>query len=150
MHGRSVMLQITDRVTTAGIDTFTTTVSSRQRVSAPCSQASKLAHNADAVDYVDQSTNGWLAWSARRLYSTDGVESVHVTVEEGVVHIWVLISERDMSVLRGIAQTESDVVDLVASSQQPFFLVDIHVVYRNSRPVENLLPTGAIYVPRKT
>lgn len=101
------------------------------------------------IDSSDQHVDGWIARIREEFYSNPSVESIFVTIEDGNVDVWVVIPKRDIHVVRRISEGEGRILRMFAAAEHPVFFLDFHVVYRADRSEKDLIPTGAIQLPRQ-
>jgi hypothetical protein len=107
------------------------------------------ADNREVFDYYNQYVDGWLSLVSEELYSNPAVEDIFVSIDENDVDIWVVIPQRDITVLHQLAEREWELTKILVSGERsPAFLVDFHVIYRCGRNIEDLAPTRAILLPR--
>ncbi len=99
-------------------------------------------------DFSNQLVNGWLSLLKKELYANPSVEDIFVDIEDDDVDVWVVIPERDLSILHQIVEAEGKLFETLFSGENPPFLVDFHIIYRCNRNVEDLAPTKAIRLPR--
>ncbi len=99
-------------------------------------------------DSSDQNVNGWLSLIKEELYANPSVEDIFVTIEDSNVDVWVVIPERDLTILHQIAEREWALSKTFVFGENPPFLIDFHIIYRCGRNVEDLTPTKAIRLPR--
>jgi hypothetical protein len=99
-------------------------------------------------DSSNQCVDGWIALIKEELYANPSVEDIFIDIEDNEVDVWVVIPERDLSILHQIVETEGKLFDTLASGENPPFLIEFHVIYRCGRNVEELAPTRAIRLPR--
>jgi hypothetical protein len=104
--------------------------------------------NEVGFDSSNQYVNGWLSFIKEELYSNPSVEDIFVDIEGGDVDVWVVIPERDLTILDQIVEAEGELFDTLVSGESPPFLIEFHVIYRCGRNVEELAPTKAIRLPR--
>ncbi|MBA7505281.1 hypothetical protein ES706_03947 [subsurface metagenome] len=104
--------------------------------------------NKRGFDSSDQNVNGWLSLIREQLYSNPSVEDIFVSIEDSDVDVWVVIPERDITVLDQLADIEWELLEMFVSGKHPAFLIDFHIIYRCGRNVEDLAPTRAIRIPR--
>ena len=100
-------------------------------------------------DSSSQDVNGWLSLIREGLHSIPLVEDIFVTIEGYEVDVWVVIPERDLAILHQIVEAEGELFDTLVSGENSPFLMDFHIIYRCGRNIEELVPTGAIKVPRQ-
>jgi len=100
------------------------------------------------VDSSNQDVNGWLSLIKSELYSNPSVEDIFVSIEDSNVDVWVVIPERDLTILHQIVEKEGELFGVLVSGESPPFLVDFHIIYRRGRKIEELAPTKAIRLPR--
>lgn len=107
-----------------------------------------IAQETSQTVLSDQSKDGWIAYIRTELYSISEVEAIYVTIEESNIDVWVLIPERDIRLVRQIADKETKILERFAGlEQQPKFLLDFHVVYRCGADELLLVPRRAIRLP---
>lgn len=111
------------------------------------SQATISQENSDIVS-SDQSINGWIAYVREEFYSVPEVEAIYVTIDENDVDIWLLIPNRDIGVVRQLAEREMNMLDRFATLERPQFLIEFHVVYRCDADESQYVPLRAIRLPR--
>jgi len=102
-----------------------------------------------SFDSADQYVNGWISRIREKLYSIPSVEDIFVSIEDTDVDVWVVIPNRDLSVLHQIVEREWELLKTLVSGESPPFLVDFHIIYRCGRNVEDLAPTRTIRLPRQ-
>lgn len=112
-------------------------------------QPATTASNVEDSAYSDQSVNGWISQIRDALYSIPSVESIYVSIQGEEVDIWVVIPKRDIGIVRQIAECQGRFLKMLALDEHSPFVVDFHVVYREGRSEEDLLPTRAFCVPRQ-
>lgn len=105
--------------------------------------------NKRGFDSSDQCVDGWIALIREELYANPAVEDIFVNVEDNNVDVWVVIPERDLTVLDQLADIEWELLEMFVSGEHPVFLIDFHVIYRCGRKIEDLAPTRAIRLPRQ-
>lgn len=105
--------------------------------------------NKRGFDLSDQCVNGWLALIREELYSNPSVEDIFVSIEDSDVDVWVIIPERDISILRQLVEIEGRILEMIVSGEHPPFLIDFHVIYRCGRNTEDLVSNRAIRLPRQ-
>jgi len=98
---------------------------------------------------ADNAVNGWLSLIREELYSISSVEDIIVSIEDNDVDVWVVIPERDLTILHQIVEREWELLKTLVSGENPPFLIDFHIIYRCSRNVEELAPTEAIRLPKQ-
>ena len=98
---------------------------------------------------ADNAVNGWLSLIGEELYSIASVEDIFVSIEDNDVDVWVVIPERDLTILHQIVEREGELFDTLVSGENPPFLIDFHVIYRCGRNIEELAPTEAIRLPKQ-
>ena len=108
----------------------------------------KSVGNTVDFDFSDQSVNGWLSLLREELYSNPSVEDIFVSIEDTNVDVWVVIPQRDITVLDQLADIEWKLLGMLVSGKHPPFIMDFHVIYRCDRDVEDLVPAIAIRLPR--
>jgi len=106
-------------------------------------------YNRGASDSSDQSTDGWLSRVREALYSNPSVEDIFFSIEYNNVDVWVVIPERDLSILHQIVEREWELIKTFVSGKSPAFLFDFHIIYRCGRNIDELAPTRAIRLPRQ-
>jgi len=99
-------------------------------------------------DFSNQLVNGWLSLIREELYSNPSVEDIFVSIEDSDVDVWVVIPERDLTILHQIVEKEGELFGVLVSGESPPFLIDFHIIYRCGRKIEDLAPTKAIRLPR--
>jgi len=99
-------------------------------------------------DFSNQYVDSWLSLIREHLYSNPCVEDIFVNIEGGDVDVWVVIPERDLTILDQIVEKEGELFEMLVSGESPPFLVDFHIIYRRGRKIEELAPTKAIRLPR--
>lgn len=92
----------------------------------------------------DQSKDGWIAYIGEEFYSVPEVESIYVTIEESYIDIWLVIPDRDIKLLRRIAEREIGVMERLAAIELPLFFLEFHVVYRHGADETQFVPDRAI------
>ena len=97
----------------------------------------------------DQEVDGWISRIREQLYLEPSVESVYMSIEEGNVDLWVVVPERDIQVVRRIAESQARIMDLFGQTEKPLFFIDFHVVYRNGHSEEEVIPKRAIRLPKE-
>jgi len=107
------------------------------------------ASNVGDLAYSDQSINGWISQIRDALYSIPLVETMYLSIEGEEVDIWVVIPKRDIGIVRQIAECQGRFLKMLALDEHSPFLLDFHVIYREGRSEEDLLPTQAIRIPRQ-
>ena len=100
-------------------------------------------------DSSNQCVDGWLSHIREELYSNPSVEDVFVSIEDNNVDVWVVIPERNLTVLDQLADIEWELLEMFVSGEHPVFLLDFHIIYRCGRNLEDLAPTRAIRLPRQ-
>ena len=100
-------------------------------------------------DSSSQDVNGWLSLIKEELYSNPSVEDIFVSIEDSNVDVWVVIPERDLTILHQIVEREWELLKAFVSGEHSPFLIDFHIIYRCGRNVEDLAPTRAIRLPRQ-
>ena len=108
----------------------------------------KSVDNTRCPDISNQCVDGWIALIREELYANPSVEDIFVSIEDNSVDVWVVIPERDLTVLDQLADIEWKLLEMFVSGEHPVFLADFHVIYRCGRNVEDLAPTRAIRLPR--
>jgi len=97
---------------------------------------------------VDQTVNGWIEYLRGEFYSLPEVESVHVTIDDNNVDVWVIIPERDFAVLREVVDREMAVLENLGDVDRPPFLMEFHVLYRCGNAASRLIPQHALSLGR--
>jgi len=105
--------------------------------------------NKRGFDSSDQCVDGWIALVRGALYSIPSVEDIFVSIEGSDVDVWVVIPERDLTILHQIADREWALSKTFVFGENPPFLIDFHVIYRCGRNIEDLAPTRAIRLSRQ-
>ena len=105
--------------------------------------------NKREFDYSSQDVDGWIALIREKLYSNPVVEDIFIDIEDRDVDVWVVIPERDLSILHQIVEAEGKLFDTLVSGEDPPFLIEFHVIYRCGRNIGDLAPTRAIPLPRQ-
>ncbi len=77
-----------------------------------------------------------------------GGSHLFVSIEDNDVDVWVVIPERDLTILHQIVEREGELFDTLVSGESPPFLIDFHIIYRCGRNLEDLAPTRATRLPR--
>ncbi len=106
-------------------------------------------NNKGGFDFSNQDVNGWLSLIRDGLYSIPSVEDIFVSIEGSDVDIWVVIPKRDLNILHQIVEREWELIKLFVAGENPAFLVDFHIIYRDGRSIRDLAPTRAIWLPRQ-
>ena len=106
-------------------------------------------YNRRGFDSSNQCVDGWLSRIRHGLYVNPSVEDIFVTIEDSNVDVWVIIPERDLTVLDQLADIEWELLDIFVSGEHPVFLIDFHIIYRCGRNIEDLAPTKAIRLSRQ-
>ena len=96
----------------------------------------------------DQTVNGWIAYVREEFYSVPEVEAIYVTIEENDVDIWLLIPNRDIGLVRRLAEREMELLNRFATLERPLFLFEFHIVYRCGALESQFVPQRAIRLPR--
>lgn len=96
----------------------------------------------------DQQKDGWISYIQEVIYSISDVENIYVEIAGNEVDVWVIIPKRDIAVVRQIVESEGEIVRTFASVEDPAFLLDFHVVYRNGRDESLFVPELAIRLPK--
>lgn len=104
--------------------------------------------NKRGFDSSNQGANGWISYIRQELYSDPSVEDIFVSIEDNSVDVWVVIPERDISVLRQLVEIEGQILEMLVSGEHPAFLFDFHIIYRCGRNIDELAPTKSIRLPR--
>ena len=105
--------------------------------------------NKGGFDSSNQCVDGWIALVRETLFSIPLVEHIFVSIEDDNVDVWVVIPQRDITVLDQLADIEWELLETFVSGEHPAFLMDFHVIYRCDRNIEDLAPTRAIRLPRQ-
>ena len=108
----------------------------------------KSVDNTRCPDISNQCVDGWIALIREELYANPSVEDIFVSIEDNSVDVWVVIPERDLTVLDQLADIEWKLLEMFVSGEHPVFLADFHVIYRCGCNVEHLAPTRAIRLLR--
>lgn len=107
------------------------------------------AHNPRSYDSSDQGINGCLSHIAEGLYLLPSVEAIYVTIEESEIDIWVVLPERDITILKEIVEKELELSRPLIAGGTQVFLIDFHVIYRCGRGIKDIAPTRAIRIPKE-
>jgi len=102
-----------------------------------------------SMDASDQQVDGWLSQIREVFYSEPMVESVFVGIQESEVDVWIVIPNRDINVVRHIAERQNLIMTAFSHVEHPVFFIDFHVVYRAGRNEEQLIPQRTIRLPRQ-
>ncbi|MBI2916397.1 MAG: hypothetical protein HYY01_00230 [Chloroflexi bacterium] len=92
--------------------------------------------------------SGWVADLKEAIHRVPEVESAYITAERDYVDVWIIIPERDTRVLEQIADVQWKLYEDFGSAEQMPFALDLHVIYRNGRPAQELVPQGAMPLPK--
>lgn len=93
---------------------------------------------------LDQQKDGWISYIREVIYAVAEIEKVYVEIADKQVDVWVIIPKRDIAVVRQIVERQGEIVRAFASVEDPPFLLDFHVVYRNGRDESLFVPELAI------
>ena len=63
----------------------------------------KSVDNTRCPDISNQCVDGWIALIREELYANPSVEDIFVSIEDNSVDVWVVIPERDLTVLDQLA-----------------------------------------------
>jgi hypothetical protein len=96
----------------------------------------------------DQFKDGWITHIREHFYSTSQVEAIYMTINENDIDIWLLIPNRDIAIVRQLAEKETEILARFAALERPPFLVEFHVVYRCGADESQFVPQQAIRLPR--
>ena len=118
-----------------------------QRLYVSISKAS-IPQESSYMVLSDQSKDGWVAHIREEFYSVPEVEAIYVAIDENNIDIWLLIPNRDICVVRQLAEIEMKILERFISLEQPLFLLDFHVVYRCGADESQFVPQRAIRLRR--
>ena len=95
------------------------------------------------------SSQEWLSKIRTEVYKHKEVEALYVSIgEEGLVDYWIVIPQRDITLVRTLVECQQkDIVALFVREHGAPFQLDFHIIYREGREVENLVPSDAIEIP---
>ena len=98
----------------------------------------------------DSQSHSWLNRISKTVYANPAVEALFVSRgEEAVRDYWVVIPERDIALVRELIDDQQEkVLSLFAQTENVPFQLDFHIVYRNGRDINELIPSTAISVPK--
>ncbi|PKB60903.1 MAG: hypothetical protein BZY79_06675 [SAR202 cluster bacterium Casp-Chloro-G4] len=101
------------------------------------------------IEIIDSQSQSWISMISETVYANPAVEALFVSRgEEAVRDYWVVIPERDIALVRElISEQQNKVLRLFAHTDAPFQL-DFHIVYRNERDINELIPSEAISIPK--
>lgn len=94
--------------------------------------------------------HGWLQLIRREIYANPKVEALYIRFQEHrpAIDYWIIIQTRDVALVKEIAQSQrSRILNLFAEDSSPFVL-DFHICYQENRPFDEVVPSGAIFVPK--
>lgn len=106
------------------------------------------ADNGRGFDFSNQCVDGWIARIRDELYSISSVEDIFISIEDTDVNVWVVIPERNITILRQLVEIEGRILEMLVSGEHPAFLIDFHIIYRCGRNIEELVSNRAIRLPR--
>lgn len=110
-----------------------------------------VAEVPQALSQSHQGNDGWLALIKQCVYvNHPRVEDVYVSIgDEGLVDYWIVIPTRDVALVRRLIEDQQqNIIRLFARTPNPPFQLDFHIIYREGREVSDLVPSGAIRIPR--
>lgn len=94
-------------------------------------------------------SDSWISLLRDELFAVHGIESIHIARDDTTLDVWVIIPERDIKVVRSIAETERAIMARFINHQRdPIFFFDFHTMYRESNQTNELVPLRAIEIPR--
>lgn len=102
------------------------------------------------IEISDSQAQSWLSLISKTVYANQAVEALFVSKgEEAVRDYWVVIPERDIALVRELINDQREkVLSLFAQTENVPFQLDFHIVYRNGRDVNELIPSEAISIPK--
>lgn len=103
-----------------------------------------------SVVLSDQVESGWISYIREMIYAIPEVEKVYVEIAHKQVDVWVIIPKRNIAVVRQIAQSQGEILRVFASAEEPAWLFDFHVVYRDGRDESQFVPALALQLPKPT
>lgn len=103
-----------------------------------------LRRKTSAVPANSQKPNGWAGWAREALYGFKEVESVYYTIDNELIDVWVVIPERELSLLRQIIDVEMKFLDKFDAEKRSRRTFDFHIIYRSGAPESSLIPSGAV------
>ena len=108
------------------------------------------SYPSDPTEVSDSQANSWLQIISDAVYANPAVEALFVSKgEEAMRDYWVVIPERDIALVRElIGDQQEKVLALFAQSENVPFQLDFHIVYRNGRDIDELIPSKAISIPK--
>jgi hypothetical protein len=100
------------------------------------------------VFFTDQEVNGWLAYIKAIFYEYPQVESVYYSIEEDNIDIWLIIPERDFSLVRRLVDSEMLVLDTFEMDDKSLCQCEFHIIYRDGHLESDLVPQSALRIPK--
>ena len=125
------------------------TVSSEEKIQEKIPWQCRPEMNDRQID-VDVSLHSDYLTSLLRdaLFSINGIESIHLARDETTIDVWIVIPERDIGLVRKIAETERSLMShFVNHRRDPLFYFDFHTVYRGTNDLQDLIPRKTIEIP---
>ncbi len=148
-RGRSVLPTAWYRAS-ASTSQYLDALSQQLQMSSVTVEGSVVVWNENrGTDASDQQVDGWLSKIREAFYSEPMVESVFVGIQENEVDIWIVIPNRDINVVRHIAERQNLIMTAFSHVEHPVFFIDFHVVYRAGRSEEQLIPQRTIRLLRQ-
>ena len=115
------------------------------------SQSGSAVNPGEGAEEELQSTDAWISRLRNALLSIEGIESMHLAIDDNTIDVWVIIPKRDVDLVRKVSETERTVMSQLINRQpDASFHFDFHTVYRESQKVSDLIPGRAIKIPALT
>ena len=81
----------------------------------------------------------------RTVNSHEGVEGIYGSVDGDVIHLWTLIEQRDLDLVRALIRDFRErIVDLFDNTEHPPYELDFHIYYLEGKEPRDLLPDSAV------
>lgn len=100
------------------------------------------------VFFTNQEVNGWIEYIKDNFYGYPQVESIYYSIEEDNVDIWLIIPERDFSLVRRLVDLEMLVLDTFEMDDKSLCQCEFHIIYRDGHIESDLIPKNALRIPK--
>lgn len=100
------------------------------------------------VFFTNQEVNGWMAYMKEIFYEYPQVESIYYSIEEDNIDIWLIIPERDFSLVRRLVDSEMMVLDTFEMDDKSLYQCEFHIIYRDGHIENDLIPQNALRITK--
>jgi len=100
------------------------------------------------VFFTNQEVNGWIAYIKEMFYVYPEVESIYYSIEEDNIDIWLIIPERDFSLVRRLVDLEMLALDTFETDDKSLCQCEFHIIYREGHIEGDLIPQKALHIPK--